>query len=370
MRRRAFLGSAGATIAALSGCTGDSDDSGDGSTPTSSPTETESEGEGTPTGTAEPSTETVTVATYESFVDGSDPAGPWLKEAFEAEHDAEIDFRVPDNGVNQYIQRARQGADVEADLFVGLNVDEMIRIDERLDDPLFDGFGGDLERSDRIHDYLRFDPEGRAVPYDTGYVTLVYDETEAEPTSFEDLTDSEHEGQFITQNAQQSDPGLAFLLWTIHEFDEGGYLDYWQELEDNGVRILGSWSDAYNAYLNEEADMVVSYSTDQVYNGDEPRHQIGFLEDQGYAQPEGMARFADAASPEAARELMAFVLTPEAQGQIAEKNVQFPAVDDADLDEGFAALAHEPPEPVSFGYEELAGNLEGWIDDWARQVVQ
>jgi len=360
MRRRAFLATAGATVAALSGCVGDGGD--DGSTPT--------ETGGTATGTPADATATVTVATYDSFVDGNDPAGPWLKEAFEAEHDAEIEFQVPDSGVNQYVQRAQQGADIDADLFVGLNVDELIRVDERLEDPLFDSLDGGLERDGRIHDYLRFDPQQRAVPYDTGYITLVYDETEAEPTTFEDLTDPEHAGRFITQNAQQSDPGLAFLLWTIDEFGADGYLDYWQQLEENDVRILGSWNDAYNAYLNEEGDMVVSYSTDQVYNGDEPRHQVGFLNDQGYAQPEGMARFADAADPEAARDLMEFVLTPEAQGQIAEKNVQYPAVDDAELDEEFAELAKEPPEPVSFGYDALAGNLETWVDDWARQVAQ
>lgn len=345
--------SAGATVAALSGCTGGDDD--DGSTPT---------------GTGGSSAATITVATYSSFINSEESAGQWLKDAFESEHDAEIEFLEPDSGVNQYIQRAQQGADVEADLYVGLNVDELIRVDEQLDDPLFDSLGGDLERSDRVKDRLRFDPEDRAVPYDTGYISLVYDENEAEPTTFEDLTAPEHQGRFITQNAQNSDPGVAFLLWTIHEFGEDGYLDYWQELQDNDVRILGSWDDAYNAYLSEEGDIVVSYSTDQVYNGDEPRHQIGFLDDQGYEQPEGMARFADSDEPEAARDLMEFVLTPDAQAEIAQRNVQFPAVDDAELDEEFAELAKEPPEPVSFGYEELAGNLDGWVEDWARQVVQ
>lgn len=360
MRRRSFLASAGVTVAALSGCTGNGDGDGNGN----------GDGNGTATGTPGSSIETLTVATYESFVDGSDPAGPWVKENFEAEYDAEIEFRTPDNGINQYIQRAKQGADIGADLFVGLNVDELIRVDEQLDEALFDSLDGDLERSDRVRDHLRFDPQSRTVPYDTGYITLVYDENEAEPTTFEDLTKSEHAGRIITQNAQQSDPGLAFLLWTIHEFGEDGYLDYWQRLQDNDIRILGSWNDAYNAYLNEEGDIVVSYSTDQVYNGDEPRHQIGFLNEQGYAQPEGMARFAATDNAEAARQLMEFILTPEAQGQIAEKNVQYPAVDDAKLDEEFAQLAHEPPEPVSFGYDDLAGNLETWVDDWARQVVQ
>jgi thiamine transport system substrate-binding protein len=350
MRRRAFLASAGASVAAAAGCVGypgDGNGGGDG---------------------------VVTVATYESMVDGEDPAGPWLKDAFEAEHDATVEFTVPESGVNQYIQRAKQEAGIDADCYVGLNVDELIRVDEQLDEPLFDSLDGELARSDRILEELRFDPDGRALPYDTGYISLVYDESEVEPETFADLTAERNRGDLIVQNAQQSDPGRAFLLWTVDQFGPEGYLEYWQALEDNDVRILGSWTDAYNAYTEGEAPMVVSYSTDQVYASQETddltRHQIGFLNDQGYANPEGMARFADAGDPEATADFMEFVLTPEAQGEIAMRNVQFPAVDDAELDAEFEQYAHVPPEPVTFTYEELAGNLETWVEDWARQVAR
>ncbi|WP_254838958.1 thiamine ABC transporter substrate-binding protein [Natronomonas marina] len=345
MRRRTFVAGLGAGVAATAGCLGNQGTSGDG---------------------------VVTVATYESFVDGNEPAGPWLKQAFESRRDDDVtvEFQVPESGINQYIQRARQGADIDADLYVGLNVDELIRLDEQLDEALFDSIDGDLEGGDRVLEELRFDPDGRAVPYDTGYISLVYDESEVEPETFADLTAERNRGDLITQNAQQSDPGRAFLLWTIHEFGEDGYLDYWADLQENEVRILGSWDAAYNgAYRNGEAPMVVSYSTDQVYYGDTTRHQIGFLNDQGYANPEGMARFADAGDPEAAADFMEFVLTSEAQGEIAMRNVQFPAVDDAALDEEFERFAKVPPEPVTFTYEELTGNLEGWIEDWARQIA-
>ncbi|PSP81056.1 thiamine ABC transporter substrate-binding protein, partial [Halobacteriales archaeon QS_4_69_225] len=334
MKRRTFVAGVGAGIAATAGCVSDTGQSGDG---------------------------VVTVATYDSFVDSEESAGPWLKEAFEEQRDDDVtvEFRVPESGINQYIQRAQEGAEIEADLYVGLNVDELIRLDEQLDEALFDGLEGELDGSDRVRDSLRFDPEGRAVPYDTGYVNLVYDETDVEPETFADLTAERNRGDLIVQNAQQSDPGRAFLLWTIHEFGEDGYLDYWAELQDNDVRVLGSWNDAYNAYLSEEAPMVVSYSTDQVYNGDTPRHQIGFLDGQAYENPEGMARFADAGDPEAAADLMEFVLTAEAQAEIAVRNVQFPAVENADLDDEFEQLAKTPPDPVRFDYDELAGNLEG-----------
>lgn len=318
--------------------------------------------------------DSITVATYESFVDGDDPIGPWLKSEFEAEFDTTVEFEIPDAGINQYIRRIQQDAPIDTDLFIGLNVDELIRIDQELSVPMFESVDGSLDRDDQILDELRFDPDGRAIPYDTGYISLVYDESHVQPSTFQDLTDPAYAGELITQNAQQSDPGAAFLLWTIHEYGPDGYLDYWHDLVDNDVRILGSWSDAYNAYLAEEAAMVVSYSTDQVFasqdTDDLTRHQIGFLNDQGYANPEGMARFTDAPNPTAATTFMEFMLRPAVQGEIAMRNVQFPAVDDAELDASFEQYAHVPPEPVTFTYDDLAGNLEDWIESWARQIAQ
>jgi len=137
--------------------------------------------------------------------------------------------------------------------------------------------------------------------------------------------------------------------------------------------VLGTWSDAYNAYSNGEAPMVVSYSTDQVYANrageDMSEHQIRFLNDQGYANPEGMARFAGTDAPDLANRFMEFVLRPEVQSEIAVRNVQFPATTTAELPEEYAKYAQEPPEPVTFTYEELKGRVGDWIDAWAQQFA-
>ena len=379
--RRGFLKRAGTGVGGLTllaGCTGTSDGSG-GGTPTGTSTPTEASG-GTPTGTAtgtpsesQPSG-TLNVATYSSFT-GEGTAGNWLKSAFEERYpEVTVEFSTPENGVNQFIQRRQQGAPVDADLYVGLNTGELVRVDDRLDEALFAATADRVEGVDAVKEGLRIDPDGRAIPYDTGYISLVYDEDEVEPPgTFDALLEPEYEGDLITQNAQQSDPGRAFLLWTIIAKGEDGYLDYWSALADNGVRILSDWEPAYNAYLNEEAPMVVSYSTDQVYyhgeGVDTSRHQVGFLNDQGYANPEAMAAFADSDAPELGRLFMEFVLTPEAQAEIAVRNVQFPAVEGVDPGEEFSKYAHEPPEPVTFTYDDLAGNVETWVDRWARQVV-
>ena len=352
MRRRRFLRRAGAAgTIALAGCLGQIGNSGSG----------EHSG-------------TLTVATYSSFT-GEGTAGTWLKGQFESEFpDATVEFVTPSNGVNQYIQRAKQGAPIDADLYVGLNTSELIRADQQLDGQLFAPARDRLDRADTVKPALQIDPDGRAIPYDTGYISLVYDEDEVEnPGTFDALLEPAYEDALIAQNAQQSDPGRAFLLWTIIAKGEDGYLDYWEGLLDNGVTILADWEPAYNAYLDGEAPMVVSYSTDQVYyhgeGVDMSRHQVGFLNDQGYANPEAMALFADSDAQELGLTFMDFVLRPEVQAGVAVRNVQFPAVDGVDPGEEFAKYAYEPPEPVTFTYDELAGNVEGWVDAWARQVA-
>jgi len=347
MRRRDFITRAGAGVAgiALAGCIGDSSDQ----------------------------SGTLNVATYASFT-GEDTAGNWLKSAFEAENpDVTIEFSTPESGINEFIQRASEGAPIDADMYVGINTGELVRADEQLDTDLF-AEASDVDGAENVKDALEIDPDGRAIPYDTGYISLVYDEEEVDsPGTFDDLLQPEYEDTLIAQNAQQSDPGRAFLLWTIHEKGPDGYLEYWSDLDDNGVRILSDWQPAYEAYQAEERPIVVSYSTDQVYyhgeGVDMSRHQVGFIDDQGYANPEAMATFADADRPDLAREFMEFVLTGEAQKEIAVRNVQFPAVEGVDPGGDFGDFALEPPEPVTYGYDELAGNVSGWIDDWGREIV-
>ena len=348
MNRRQFLSVTGGAVAAsVAGCIGDTSDSDD--------------------------ERTLVVGTCSSFVDAPTTSpGAWVKTAFEEAFDARLVWQTPANEVNYYVERASAGVDLEADLYLGLNVDDLVRVDEAGDVDLFVE-AGDVEGIEDVKPELEFDPQGRAVPYDTGYISLVYDGTEIEaPETFEGLLEEEHRGDLITQNPAGSTTGQAFLLHTVARFGDD-YLDFWADLQENDVRVLGSWGDAYNAWQEGEAPMVVSYSTDQVFaaaeGADLEHHQIRFLDGEGYANPEGMAVFADATSPELARDFMGFLLRPEVQGEIAQRNVQFPATTTAELPADYAEYAHAPPNPVTFTYEELQGNVSEWIEDWERQFA-
>ncbi|MFC7205082.1 thiamine ABC transporter substrate binding subunit [Haloferax namakaokahaiae] len=377
MKRRTFLKVAGAggASAMLAGCTGDGGGQQEPTTTTESGDSTTTTN-GTTTGGGN---QVLTVATYGAFVDApSSSPGVWLKQEFESEFDATLEWQTPDAGVNYYIERALRGVESDADAYVGLDAQMLVRIDEQLDESLFVPAEG-LSNLGDVNEELEFDPQGRAIPYDTGYISLVYDETQAEsgtftaPETFDGLLDSEFEGDLLCQNPTSSATGQAFLLHTIDAKGEDGYLDYWAQLKDNGVRVLGTWEDSYTAYSNGEAPMVVSYSTDQVYakesGADLAKHQIRFLNDQGYANPEGMAQFADAANPSMAAEFMDFMLRPEVQAEIAVRNVQFPATTTAELPADFAEYAKAPPEAVTFSYERLKGNLSEWTDAWAQEFA-
>ncbi|MCL7417292.1 MAG: thiamine ABC transporter substrate-binding protein, partial [Halalkalicoccus sp.] len=362
MNRRRFVGSVGGAVSlGIAGCLS-CDGGGNG---------TNGDGE-----TDDPGT--LTVATYESFLDApSTSPGEWVTEEFERRNpDATIEWTTPDNGLNYYVERASQGVGIDADVYLGLTVDDLIRVDRTLDDALFGSLDpGDLDNGDAIREELTFDPDGRVLPFDTGYISLVYDEGVVdEPRTFDSLLDSAYEGTLLAQNAQSSAPGRAFLLWSIHTLGESAYLDYWRELVDNDVQILGSWQDTYTAYLEEERPMIVSYSTDQVYANrdglDMDRHRIAFLEEQGYANPEGVALFESTGRRALAERFVDFLLSPEAQGAIATNNVQFPATTHADLGEEFDRYAKEPPEVVSLSYDDLSANLETWVEEWAQEIAQ
>jgi thiamine transport system substrate-binding protein len=372
MKRRTFVGAVGGSaVAGFAGCLTRDGESG--------------QGNGNGTGDPEPENPDlegeVRVATYDSMVNGENPAGPWLKEAFEEEYpDAELTWTVPENGINEYIDREQRGAEIDADVYLGANVDDLVRVDDNLDESgLLRELNVDrIDRAGRIRDGLDMgDPHGRVLPYDTGYICLVYDETVVdEPETLDDLTEPAYEDALLAQNAQQSDPGQAFLLWTIDAYGEDGYLDYWQGLEENGVRVLKGWSESYTgSYMKGDRPMVVSYSTDQVYANrfdyDMSRHQVAFPNDQGYANPEGMGIFEGASELDLAYEFIDFALSNEAQAVIAQRNVQFPAVADeyVDLNDEFDQYAHVPPEAVTIGYDALRGSLEGWVEDWARQFA-
>ncbi|ELY50348.1 thiamine ABC transporter substrate-binding protein [Natronorubrum bangense] len=317
---------------------------------------------------------TLRIATYRSMVTGPNPAGPWLEEAFlETYPDADLEWVVPERGVEHYVRRGEYGAEIDVDVLLGFTVGDLARIDDSPGEgALLRELNLDrIDRSERLRDELEWgDPHNRALAYDTGYVSLVYDETVVDaPETFDDLLEPASAETLLVQHPTHSMPGQAFLLWTIDAMGVENALEYWEELVANGVEIRDSWSDAYyNAYLDEHRPMVVSYSTDPVFAAveerDPERHQVAFLNEQGYAVPEGMGIFDATMESDLAYAFLEFLLSDAVQPELARRNVQFPAVDDVGPRPLFEEAAREPPASVATSYTELRGQIDEWLTGW------
>ncbi|MFB6253584.1 MAG: thiamine ABC transporter substrate binding subunit [Halobacteriaceae archaeon] len=318
-----------------------------------------------------------TVATYSAFVDApSTSPGAYVKKEFEKRYDVNMKWFVPNNELNYFIQRRKQGMTIDTDMYYGLTPTDFARADSHLGEK---GLFRQLDTSkiknySAIKDHLTIDPKGRVVPTYTSYISLVYNENKIDaPETFQQLTSPKYKGKLLVPNPQNSQTGLDFLYWTIKNFGTSGYLDYWKQLQQNNVHILKDWGAAYSAYSNGEAPMVVSFSTDQVYaaryNQKMSRHQIGFLNNQGYSYIEGAGQFVNTNKIDIANKFLDFILDPEVQAKIAVKNVGLPAVTNATLPDNFSKLVHTPQNPVSFGYDKLVGNVDKWLSDWSKQIA-
>ncbi|USZ70551.1 thiamine ABC transporter substrate-binding protein [Natronosalvus halobius] len=384
MRRRTFLTStAGGTIVGVAGCIqdtsdgdGDGNGNGNGDGANGNGDANDSNGNGNGNGNADD--DTLHVATYTSFVDApSDSPGVWIKEEFEQRYDATLEWHTPERELTHYVERYNEGAEIEPELYYGASPHDLVRVDENTDGDLFvETDRSVLENADDIGEQHEFDPQGRVIPTYRALCAIVYDgRTGLTPETFEDLLDPAYEGQIGIPTPQDT-TGLLFLLWTLNEFGEGGeydYLDYWSDLLDNGARVLDSWSDVYTQFENDELPIIVSYANDRVYakrfGNDLEKHQVALLDGQSYANYSGVVRFSSGTNDDLAHKFIDFVLDPEVQAVVAERNVTGPTNEKTELPEVFEEYAREPEEPVFYDYEELSGNLSGWLDDWSRMAA-
>ena len=326
------------------------------------------------------------VAADRHLIAGEDSTGRWLKDTFEEEFpDAELDWTVPDAGLDLYVEQTERDVPIDADVYVGVAVDQLAAIDadDEFDGHLFRTLERDrLDHSTRIQSDFEFDdPHERAIPYERGYLAFLYDSPSLErPRTFEHLLEPEFAGEILAQDPRTSSTGLSFLLWTIATFGEDGYLDYWAGLRENEIDLRDDWVESYEAYLDGERPMVVSYSTDRVAIGrdrdeDEDheftRHRIAFPNDQGFLTRRGAAIFERTPRVELAYQFVDFLLSSRIQTGLALRNARFPVVENiyVSLDEDFTTYALEPPETVDVDYETVRWSLEAGLEEW-KQVFE
>ncbi|MFR9729924.1 thiamine ABC transporter substrate binding subunit [Saccharopolyspora sp. MS10] len=195
-----------------------------------------------------------------------------------------------------------------------------------------------------------------------------------EPATLRDLTDPRYRDLVALPDPTTSSPGLAFLLGTIATFGEPGWQDYWRQLTANGAKLSSGWEEAYNQDFSGSTGqgprpIVLSYASSPAAEVDEAgRPRTRALLDGCYRQVEYAGVLTGAKDPEAAREVVDFLLSPEFQGQVAEQMYVYPAVEGIALPPGWETSAPLPPRPTELPAAEVERNRDRWVDEWRTLI--
>lgn len=243
-----------------------------------------------------------------------------------------------------------------------------------------------------IAEDLQLDDEFRVTPVDIGDVCLNYDVAYFEdnnldlPESLADLVDPEYADLLVVENPATSSPGLAFMLATIAEFGaEGDYtfLDYWDDLRENGVLVVDGWSEAYYGEFSAPGrdtgtrPLIVSYASSppvEVYFSDPiPEEAVTgaiVADNMCFRQIEFVGVLDGANNPEGAQQFIDFMLSKTFQEDIPLNMFVFPVLDDTELPDVFVEFAEIPENPAVVDYEMIDENREEWIQSWTEVMLR
>jgi thiamine transport system substrate-binding protein len=215
-------------------------------------------------------------------------------------------------------------------------------------------------------------------PVDYGDVCLNYDKAWFEdagievPENLDQLRQPDLAGELTVEHPATSSPGLAFLLATVEEYGEDGWTEFWADLRAGGVNVAPDWDTAYyNDFTRYggKSPMVVSYASSppaEVIFAAEPLDEAptGVIEAGCYRQVEYAGILAGTEYPEAAGELIDFMLSVGFQETVPLTWFVFPANTDAQLPQEFVDHTIIPDDPARLDSATIAENRDRWIDEW------
>lgn len=191
------------------------------------------------------------------------------------------------------------------------------------------------------------------------------------PKTWRDLTSPEFRDLTVVTNPLSSSPGLAFLATTVSAFGEDGYLEFWEALRDNGVKVAAGWEDAYftdfsGSSGNGAFPIVLSYSSSPAAEiRDDGESQTAALLDECFRQTEYIGVLAGAANPVGAKELIQFLLAEPFQSTMPGLMYVYPVNQDAAIPAEWSEFG--PAARSTIGQElDIAAKREAWQARWAE----
>ncbi|GAB6091488.1 thiamine ABC transporter substrate-binding protein [Spirochaeta dissipatitropha] len=251
----------------------------------------------------------------------------------------------------------------QADVVIGLDESYLPRL---MQESMLEAY--EPQNMQLVRDDLLIDSDYYAVPFDYGYISINVDREQLPegPASWSDLTDPAYRNSFIMLNPATSSPGRNFLLYTIAEFGEDGYLDFWKEMKPNVLTVTSGWSDGYGLYTQGEAAMVVSYETSPAYHRhfeETDRYESLLMDGAAYMQIEIAGIVHGAANRLNAERLIDYILSEEFQELIPLSQIMYPVHPGVQLPEAFLET-EEVTRPLRLDPAYVGDNISRWLNEW------
>lgn len=195
------------------------------------------------------------------------------------------------------------------------------------------------------------------------------------PVTLEDLTKPVYENLTVVSNPATSSPGLAFLFATIGAFGDD-YLDYWERLSANGLKVTSGWEEAYQTEFTAgegegSRPIVLSYASSPAYTvtEDGSTTTTSALLDTCFRQVEYAGVLEGAENPEGGQQLVDFLLGEQFQSEIPTGMYVYPVNPDAEIPAEWVDFAPLPENPIVLDPTEISENRDTWIEDWTATVI-
>jgi len=316
----------------------------------------------------------VKLLAYDSFV-----VSDGIFDEFTAQTGYEVEVVTGGDAGELLAKASVTAGNPEADLLWGIDNTLLTRA---IDADIFESY--ESEQLGAIDpELLSLVPDAKVTPVDTGDVCINIDrvwfaENAVEPPArFADLVKPEYAGLTVIPSAVTSSTGLAFLLASIAEFNDG-WQDWWRQLIANEALIVDGWTRAYTVEFSGSSGagnypIVVSYGTSppaEVLFADPPveKPRTAVVADGCFRQVEFVGVLRGANNEDGAKALIDFLISAKFQTDIPLNMFVYPVNRDVVLPKLFTDFAVKPDRPLAISPSEIDANRETWLGQWLAIV--
>ena len=242
--------------------------------------------------------ETIIVGTYDSFAAEWGP-GPQIEKLFEEICECDL----------QYVTTSQAGT-LLGSIFLK---DKDIILGATYNDSKF-------------NDFYKFQA------YDYGYYAFIYDENSLQnpPKTFEELINRK-DLKIVVQDPRTSPVGMGRLTWVSRVFTQN-LNEAIYKLNEQIITYTPGWSEAYGLFLENKADLVLSYSTSPYYHQeyeDKYNYKALIFPEGHVKESEYVIILEDTNKKIIAEDFLYFLKTKEIQEIISRNNIMYPILESA-----------------------------------------